>query len=214
MNIQLDLFHFIFIGIILILVISITYLIGRGKKEKGIKITADRKLDSSQKKLVPLDTISLNKQAKKRPKKNEKYLKDLESLVRTKLIEYSELITDMIASAFFNYHNPLADYLDQIDDDDFGIDNFEKSINWVKVNSIKSEFETNYNTAADIIISLHNDTIEGGVDLYKDDELKKYFLTEDQKILEKNKIIAILKQDMNPCYVELNELTLIQNKLK
>jgi len=93
------------------------------------------------------------------------------------------------------------------------MEDFEKVLNWVKISNIKSDLENGYIGAADFVIGIYVESVNGFTDIYKDNELKKYNLTEDQKVLEKNKIISILKQDTSPLYIELNELQMFQSKL-
>ena len=212
-KIQLDLIHLILIGIVFLLIFLFLYFFKKRQHSNEYK-NIQSKDTSNTTKMVKLsaneimDIEPINKD-----KNNQKTLSEITELLNTELIKYSGLLVDVISSAYFNHFSDLVDFMEKKGDEEFGMEDFEKVINWAKISNIKSDIENGYIEAADFIIQFYVEFVNEFVDIYKDNDLKKYNLTEDQKVLEKNKIISILKQNTNPLYIELNELQMYQSKL-
>ncbi|MFC1553927.1 hypothetical protein ACFL7D_04760 [candidate division KSB1 bacterium] len=204
-----ELTNIVLFGIIIILVIVIAYIIGK-KSTKRNTISYNRVSNSN---LTTVNPILKNEKISKRDKNNPKHLSRIKTMLDNKIPEYSEFIIDIVANSGFGYHfSSLCDFLEE-NNEDIEIGRIEETINWIKVNEMKTNFETGYLLAAGFIVDTYKDFLENVEIKYDEPILKKFKLSDDHSLIENNKIISILKQNTSPFYSELNELHSLQNKL-
>ncbi len=206
--IQIEISHIIMGSIIFLLIIVVVFLLGqrRGKKKDFAGQTPDVPIQRKAKSIKP---------SVKKDRKNPKYIEQSIKMLAEYSQQFAEFAAVQLSTPIMVPYTELVEYIESLDEN-CGVDDYEKIINWKKPNEIKSQLEGAINFYANLLIESYNDTLMNIKNLIPNSEplISKYILGTDKAAQERSRITLLLRQDLNPFYVELNELAQMQSRLE
>lgn len=204
---ELNLIEIVLIVLVISLIVYIAYMKGQKSNKKNFEI----KEGYSTLKVENL--VNEVKQTEKRDPKNTKYLVEIKEIYSQFIEKFSNNFPDNIFYPFYKPYSELGNYLEEVrNENQLSIDQIEKVIKWVKVNSLKSEIEKEITNSSNFIVNSFIAVINSGLDSYPKAQTKRYHKNDDQLEATRQKIQNLIRKNLGSFYSELSEIQSSQSK--